>query len=257
MGQALEPVGVTGEHGWGCWAVVAVAAAVTVSQAHRRTSSAPPTGPTRRPTARSARRPAARCRRRAASTRRSPRSRPADTRVVCQDSSIRPCQEGDPARPRRAAYKAPADPEGASGDLEAPRAAGCSRFNRLLRAQVQVRARSSRPVTRSGNNDRVVIMPGIYTEPESRAAPTHDPKCADLRNDQQTTAASQSGAVLLRATSAKCPNDQNLIAVIGRGRRQGHRPAAAALRTGTGSPTSARASAATSRSRARASAPTT
>src|SRR5687767_4637458 len=32
-------------------------------------------------------------------------------------------------------------------------------------------------VNASGNNDRVVIMPGVYTEPESRAAPTNDPSC--------------------------------------------------------------------------------
>src|SRR4051812_32419764 len=29
----------------------------------------------------------------------------------------------------------------------------------------------------SGNNDRVVIMPGLYTEPTARAQPTHDPAC--------------------------------------------------------------------------------
>ncbi len=32
----------------------------------------------------------------------------------------------------------------------------------------------------SGNNDRVVIMPGRYTEPASRSQPTNDPRCADL-----------------------------------------------------------------------------
>ena len=46
-------------------------------RARRRTSSAPPTGPTRRPTRRSSRPPAARCRRRAACSRRSSASRPA------------------------------------------------------------------------------------------------------------------------------------------------------------------------------------
>ena len=32
-------------------------------------------------------------------------------------------------------------------------------------------------VNRSGNNDRVVIMPGRYTEPKSRRSPVNDPKC--------------------------------------------------------------------------------
>jgi hypothetical protein len=67
-------------------------------------------------------------------------------------------------------------------------------------------------VTDSHNNDRVEIMPGLYTEPKSRRAPTDDPKCANLRitNDEN-----QAGAVSY-AYQFKCPNDQNLIAVMGR-----------------------------------------
>jgi hypothetical protein len=67
-------------------------------------------------------------------------------------------------------------------------------------------------VTASHNNDRVEIMPGLYTEPKSRRAPTDDPKCANLKitNDK-----SQAGAVSY-AYQVTCPNDQNLIAVIGR-----------------------------------------
>ena len=67
-------------------------------------------------------------------------------------------------------------------------------------------------VTASHNNDRVEIMPGLYTEPKSRAQPTNDPKCAGLKitNDK-----SQTGAVSY-AYQVKCPNDQNLIAVLGR-----------------------------------------
>jgi hypothetical protein len=81
-------------------------------------------------------------------------------------------------------------------------------------------------VTASGNNDRVVIMPGLYTEPTSRAQPTHDPKCADLteQNDRQTdTGANQSGAVSY-PYQVKCPNDQNLIAVMGRAPGTGKDP---------------------------------
>jgi hypothetical protein len=67
-------------------------------------------------------------------------------------------------------------------------------------------------VTASHNNDRVEIMPGLYTEPKSRAKPTNDPACANLKitNDK-----SQTGAVSY-AYQVTCPNDQNLIAVIGR-----------------------------------------
>lgn len=44
-------------------------------------------------------------------------------------------------------------------------------------------------VNAAGNNDRIVVMPGVYTEPDSRAAPTNDPKCADLleENDESET----------------------------------------------------------------------
>ena len=67
-------------------------------------------------------------------------------------------------------------------------------------------------VTASGNNDRVIVMPGLYTEPKSREAPTNDPACAQYRieNDRGDT-----GAVSYEY-QYHCPNDQNLIAVLGR-----------------------------------------
>jgi hypothetical protein len=68
-------------------------------------------------------------------------------------------------------------------------------------------------VNAAGNNDRVEIMPGLYTEPESRAKPTDDPACDqyEITNDEN-----QAGAVSY-AYQFHCPNDQNLIAVLGRG----------------------------------------
>jgi hypothetical protein len=69
-------------------------------------------------------------------------------------------------------------------------------------------------VTASHNNDRVVIMPGVYTEPESRAKPTNDPACAQYKITNNT-GGDISGAVSYPYQS-HCPNDQNLIAVIGR-----------------------------------------
>jgi hypothetical protein len=67
-------------------------------------------------------------------------------------------------------------------------------------------------VTASHNNDRIEIMPGLYTEPKSRAKPTNDPACDpyEITNDK-----SQTGAVSY-AYQVHCPNDQNLIAVLGR-----------------------------------------
>lgn len=84
-------------------------------------------------------------------------------------------------------------------------------FNAQLLANCRYSAIQA-AVTDAHNNDRVVVMPGLYSEPQSRAAPTHDPACADLveTNDHGTTGA------LSYKYQATCPNDQNLIAVIGR-----------------------------------------
>ena len=55
-------------------------------------------------------------------------------------------------------------------------------------------------------------MPGLYKEPKSRAKPTNDPACDQYKitNDKN-----QAGAVSY-AYQWHCPNDQNLIAVLGR-----------------------------------------
>ena len=67
-------------------------------------------------------------------------------------------------------------------------------------------------VTAAHNNDRIEIMPGLYTEPKSRSKPTNDPACDQYKitNDKN-----QAGAVSY-AYQFHCPNDQNLIAVLGR-----------------------------------------
>ena len=77
-------------------------------------------------------------------------------------------------------------------------------------------------VTTSGNHDRVVIMPGVYTEPTSRAKPTNDPSCAQYKITDNS-GGDISGAVSY-SYQYYCPNDQNLIAVIGRGLGSGTDP---------------------------------
>ncbi len=67
-------------------------------------------------------------------------------------------------------------------------------------------------VTDSANNDRVVIMPGVYTEPDSRAAPTNDPKCDGL---EETNDRGRTGALSYKY-QVTCPNDQSLVFVAGR-----------------------------------------
>lgn len=64
----------------------------------------------------------------------------------------------------------------------------------------------------AGNNDRILIMPGLYEEPESRAALKNDPTCVpSLLQDDARGRPSPSYEY-----HTVCPNDQNLIFVQGR-----------------------------------------
>jgi hypothetical protein len=63
----------------------------------------------------------------------------------------------------------------------------------------------------SKNNDRVVIMPGRYTEPTSRKQPINDPRCAGLT--QRDSSGAETPSYRYQVT---CPNDQNLVHVQGR-----------------------------------------
>ncbi|WP_310964801.1 right-handed parallel beta-helix repeat-containing protein [Nocardioides terrisoli] len=77
-------------------------------------------------------------------------------------------------------------------------------------------------VTASNNDDRVIVMPGLYKEPESRRKLTHDPACKKYEiTDNQ--GGDISGAVSY-PYQFHCPNDQNLIAVIGRALGPGKDP---------------------------------
>ena len=69
-------------------------------------------------------------------------------------------------------------------------------------------------VMKSRNNDRVVIMPGLYTEPTSRSKPTNDPKCEKYQVNGDRP--NQEGEALSYEYQVNCPNDQNLIALLGR-----------------------------------------
>ena len=86
------------------------------------------------------------------------------------------------------------------------------KFNLKLLRQCRYKSIQA-AVTASHTNDRIEIMPGLYKEPKSRRAPPNDPACDqyEITNDRN-----QAGAVSY-AYQFHCPNDQNLIAVIGRG----------------------------------------
>ena len=73
----------------------------------------------------------------------------------------------------------------------------------------------------SGNNDRVVVMPGLYLEPTARSKPTHSVEnpgpCEQFRTKGDGTAQNKEQATALSYEYEwNCPNDANLIIVLGR-----------------------------------------
>jgi hypothetical protein len=134
------------------------------------------------------------------------RSRGSRTRVVCKANSLGMLDRSI-RRARKSGYNIrPTDHRGLSArDARALKATNRALFALCRFHEIQA------AVTASHNNDRVVIMPGTYTEPTARKAKTHDPACAryQIQNDQGVGAVSYSYQV-------RCPNDANLIAVLGR-----------------------------------------
>jgi hypothetical protein len=137
------------------------------------------------------------------------RKRPGSTRVVCQPSSLRQLK-ASVARAIKSGYNIrPTDHRSFSKKQGRRLMAINTKLFRLCKY------REIQPaVTASHNNDRVVIMPGLYMEPESRAKPTHDPACASLKTDGDHPG--EQGAAYSYKGEFTCPNDANLIAVMGR-----------------------------------------
>src|SRR4051794_37293806 len=134
-------------------------------------------------------------------------SPPGKTRVVCHGDSMRRLTRAI-RRGRAHGYDIrPTDHR----VLSAKRARALLRINRQLKEMCSYR-QIQPAVTASRNNDRIVVMPGLYTEPHSRKQPTLDPKCDkyEIQNDRN-----QTGAVSYKY-QFHCPNDQNLIAIMGR-----------------------------------------
>jgi hypothetical protein len=135
------------------------------------------------------------------------------TRVVCRHNSMARLRKSIERARRRGYSIRPAD----------RRSLGAKRAKRLLAINKALLRRCrfhsiQRAVTASRNDDRVVILPGLYTEAKSRKAPTHDPKCAKYAQQSEHD---ESGAVSY-VYQLHCPNDANLIAVMGR--RAGKKP---------------------------------
>jgi len=135
--------------------------------------------------------------------------RPGQTRVVCKEDSLRLLKRSVADARENGYFIRPSDRR----SLSAADADALVRINTKLFSMC--RYSSIQPaVDDSGNNDRVVIMPGLYTEPKSRAKPTGDPRCDRYRTNGDRPG--DEGTAMAYAYQYYCPNDQNLIAVIGR-----------------------------------------
>ena len=139
------------------------------------------------------------------------------TRVVCQSDSLARLKSSIADAGRRGYWLRPSDHRTLSADE------GQRLWHTNTRLMAMCRYHEIQPaVTDSHNNDRVVIMPGVYTEPTSRAKLTHDPACEQYKITNNA-GGDISGAVSY-AYQYHCPNDQNLIAVIGRDLGSGQDP---------------------------------
>ncbi len=136
---------------------------------------------------------------------------PGQVRVVCQGrrggTSMKLMRRSIRAAQAHGFRIRPSQPKEHLSNSEARR---LLRMNRALASDCDYR-RIQEAIFDSGNNDRVVVMPGRYREKPSRRAPTNDPKCADLIQDN-----GNGGMAPSYRYQVTCPNDQNLIYIQGR-----------------------------------------
>jgi hypothetical protein len=135
---------------------------------------------------------------------------PGRTRVVCQRGSLkRAIRSARRARRNGGIMLRPSDVR----KFSAKQARRLVKFNRKLAKRCRYRE-IQKAVNASRNNDRVVVMPGVYLEPTARAKPTNDKSCDRYKTNGDRPG--QDGEALSYAYQVNCPNDQNLIAVLGR-----------------------------------------
>jgi Right handed beta helix region len=130
-----------------------------------------------------------------------------DTYVVCKQNSMRRALRSIRSA-RRNGWKL--RPTARTRKLSRKAARRLTRINRRLAGRCRFRHIQA-AVNRAGNNDRVVVMPGVYLEEPSRRKPTNDPKCVQYEEESENG----QGAATYRY-QVECPNDQNLIFVQGR-----------------------------------------
>ncbi|HYF25481.1 MAG TPA: right-handed parallel beta-helix repeat-containing protein [Baekduia sp.] len=133
---------------------------------------------------------------------------PGRVRVVCQRNSLTLALRSIEVARKDGFRIRPSQPERKLSRKQARRLAA---INRSLKRRCRYDSIQA-AVDATRNNDRVVIMPGRYTEPRSREQKTNDPRCnPSLLQNDQTGRPTPSYAY-----QATCPNDQNLVHVLGR-----------------------------------------
>lgn len=139
---------------------------------------------------------------------------PGEVRVVCQPDSLRLALRSIDSAHGKGFRLRPSQPRKKLSDAKAK---ALVRANRHFARECGFRS-IQKAVNASGNNDRVVVMPGIYRERESRRAPTNDPRCNPkfLQQDQTANDNGDDANTPSYEYQAKCSNDQNLIYVQGR-----------------------------------------
>ena len=133
---------------------------------------------------------------------------PGEVRVVCQKRSLKLAKKSIRQARRQGFRLRPSQPVTRYSKKKAKK---MRKLNRKLKKMCEFKSVQD-AVNESGNNDRVVIMPGRYTEPKSRKAPLNDPKCNPSML-QESQSGAQTPSYEYQAT---CGNDQNLIHVAGR-----------------------------------------
>lgn len=133
---------------------------------------------------------------------------PGVVRVVCQRNSLRLARRSVGHARRFGIKIRPSQP---ATKMSRKLGRRMNRINATLQRRCKFRSVQD-AINASGNNDRVVVMPGRYTEPKSRAAKVNDPRCNPslLQDDQEGTPTPS------YEYQATCPNDQNLIYLQGR-----------------------------------------
>ncbi|MEO6496608.1 MAG: right-handed parallel beta-helix repeat-containing protein, partial [Solirubrobacteraceae bacterium] len=134
---------------------------------------------------------------------------PGEVRVVCQGKRSLNRALGSIRRARRTGFRLrPSQPK---IRYSAKRARRMTKINRQLFKQCAFDTIQP-AVDASGNNDRIVLMPGVYTEPASRAMPSNDPRC-NPSLVQKDASGDPTPSYEYQVT---CPHDQNLVYVQGR-----------------------------------------